>query len=60
MHLALEQLEVDVVVGEHAGELLGDPAELEDGARSDMSGDSFTQKGGPCGPPFARAIRLRL
>ena len=52
VHLALEQIEADVVVGEHARELLGDPDEREDGSVGHASGDSFTQKGGPCGPPF--------
>jgi hypothetical protein len=31
VHFAAPQVEVDVVVREHPGKLLGDPAELEDG-----------------------------
>jgi hypothetical protein len=31
VHLAFEQLEVDVVVRQHPRELLGDTGELEDG-----------------------------
>ena len=31
MHFAATQVEVDVVVREHPGKLLGDPSELEDG-----------------------------
>ena len=31
MHLALAEVEVDLVVGDNAGEALGDPAKLENG-----------------------------
>ena len=41
VHLAAREVEADVVVGEHAGELLDDPAHLEDGGLAHPPDDSM-------------------
>ena len=48
MDLAAAQVEIDVVVGEHPGELLRDPAELEDRG---LVHRAIKQQSGPEGPP---------
>ena len=46
VHLAAREIEADVVVGEHARELLDDPAHLEDGGRSHRPRDSMALASG--------------
>ena len=61
MHLAAGEIEVDVVVGEHARELLDDPAHLEDGGPAHQPGDSMVPerrgemtRGGLAARPLSR------
>jgi hypothetical protein len=55
VHLAGGDVEVDMVVGKHAGEALGDPAKLENGWLV-HDGRFCHAEGGPCGPPSVATI----
>jgi hypothetical protein len=55
VHLAGGHVEVDVVVGQHAGEALGDPAKLQN--RWLVHDGRFCHaEDGPCGPPSVATI----
>ena len=54
MHLAGGDVEVDVVVGEHAGEALGDPAELENGWLGPLTRRFCHAEGRALRPAFRR------